>query len=249
MFQVTSYVPKDNNIFFHAFFCSFILLQFQQYTWYQARPVFFILLVFLSIWWSEKYWKYADKFLTSTLSASRGVSNSNISITTYILPTPDCNLYSDLSTWKNSSLKSFRRVRMPENTTKGLERVLKLTNTLKSGKGPVVLNMSELTPLIHEAGLIPEKGPLWFHLGVGMFYRELEQYKARINDQHYDIVLFEHIPTLNNFFPFAVRERLLQEYHLVDTFEAPRIVYPGTIEVYVSRKSHALLFPEEQTKP
>ena len=64
---------------------------------------------------------------------------------------------------------------------------------------------------------------------------ELDFFNSRIESKYYDIVLFENIPLLNNFYPFSIRQKLMQHYILIDSFEAPRIVYPGTIEVY-SRK-------------
>jgi len=46
-------------------------------------------------------------------------------------------------------------------------------------------------------------------------------------------VLFENIPSLNNFYPFRVRQVLRQQYRLQDSFPAPRRGEThGTIEVY-----------------
>lgn len=234
IYQVTSYVPKDNNFFFHAFSCAFILVQLQQSRWYQSRIAFVSLTVLISLWWSEKYWKYADKILARITPVV--TDKSVISINTYILQPVECNYYADLSTWKKSSLPSFQHIRMPEGTVKGLERLMPLIDKIRSEKEPAILNMSELTPLAHDANFKLEKGPLWFHLGVGMFEQELQYFLSRISDQYYDLVLFEYIPTLNNFYPFTIREKLKEDYQLLDTFEAPRIVYPGTIEVYSRNK-------------
>lgn len=234
IYQVTSYVPKDNNIFFHAFSCAFILIQLQQEKWYQSRTAFVLLAILISFWWSEKYWKYADKIIARVVPLT--TAKDVVSINTYILQPAECNYYADLSTWKKSSLPSFEHIRMPESTVNGLERIVSLVDKVRSEKKPIILNMSELTPLAHEANFELEKGPLWFHLGVGMFERELQHFKTRISDQYYDLVIFEYIPTLNNFYPFAIREKLQEDYHLLDTFEAPRIVYPGTIEVYSRNK-------------
>lgn len=245
IYQVTSYVPKDNNFFFHAFACAFILVQLQHSGWYQSRLTFSILFILISLWWSEKYWKYADKVLTKTIFKP---SNKDVvSINTYILQPPECNIYADLSTWKISSLNTFQNIRMPESTVTGMNKLIPLINQVRSIKEPVVLNMSELTPLAVEANFKLETGPLWFHLGVGMFNRELNQFLTRIEGQYYDVVIFEHLPLLNNFYPFEVREKLIQHYLLVDSFEAPRIVYPGTIEVYVSKRLTSLSSVAAQT--
>ncbi|MBN8577730.1 MAG: hypothetical protein J0L66_12365 [Cytophagales bacterium] len=247
IYQVTSYVPKDNNFFFHAFACAFILLQLQNFNWYNSRLTFSILFVLVSLWWSEKYWKYADKVLAKTLF--RPTDKDVVSINTYILQPAECNFYADLSNWQKSSLPAFKNIRMPASTVSGMERTIQLIQQARTSKEPVVLNMSELTPLAIEANFKLAKGPLWFHLGVGMFERELNQFLIQIEAQHYDVVLFEHLPLLNNFYPFSVRAKLKDHYTLVDSFEAPRIVYPGTIEVYVSKRLVSLQPAEAQTRP
>lgn len=129
-----------------------------------------------------------------------------------------------------------------------MDKLIPLINQVRSIKEPIVLNMSELTPLAVEASFKLETGPLWFHLGVGMFDRELNQFLTLIEGQYYDVVIFEHLPLLNNFYPFSIRDKLSQEYSLVDSFEAPRIVYPGTIEVYVSKRLISLSPVAVQTR-
>ena len=238
IYQVTSYVPKDNNFFFHAFSCAFILIQIQEANWFQSRTTFAILLILVSLWWSEKYWKYAEKILAKTFFS--GTTKNVVSINTYILEPPECNFYSDLSSWEKTTLSSFEGIRMPESTIDGLNRSITLINKIRNKKEPIVLNMSELTPLTIEANFKLEKGPLWYHLGVGMFNQELEMFSTRIEGEYYDVVIFENIPMLNNFYPFSIRDRLMEHYVQVDSFEAPRIVYPGTIEVYLPHKSSFL---------
>lgn len=245
IYQVTSYVPKDNNFFFHAFACALILIQLQESKWFQSRITFFILLTLISLWWSEKYWKYADKILTKILPNS--TTKDVVSINTYILQPPECNFYADLSTWKKSTLSSFEGIRMPASTIDGLNRSITRIKEIQKEKEPTVLNMSELTPLAIEAGYKLEKGPLWFHLGVGMFDRDLDLFSTRIKNQYYDLVIFEYIPMLNNFYPFSIREKLREHYIQVDSFEAPRIVYPGTIEVYSTSKLNPLHVEGAQT--
>jgi len=232
IFQVTSYVPRDNNIFFHAFSCAYIFYQFERLQIYATRLTFPILIILVSLWWSEKYWKYAERLITKVVPSSK--DTAVVSINTYILTPEECNYYSDLSTWKNSSLKSLKNIRIPAGTEAGISRFLQMTSTYNNP--PVVLNMSELTTLAYEVPFALEKGPLWYHLGVGMFQREVDVIKSRISSKHYDIILFENIPTLNNFYPFEIHKTLLMNYALIDSFEAPRIVYPGTIEVFCRKK-------------
>jgi len=100
-----------------------------------------------------------------------------------------------------------------------------------------VLNMSELTPLAVEVPYELETGPqipLWYHLGVAMFNKEAEMYEQRLIKKQYDLVLFEYIPTLNNFYPFRVRDTLHNHYYKIDSFPAPRRGdTQGWIEVFI----------------
>jgi hypothetical protein len=98
--------------------------------------------------------------------------------------------------------------------------------------------MSELTPLAAEVPFSLEKNsqlPLWYHLGVGMFNRQADSFETRIRAHYYDLILFEYIPTLNNFYPFRVRDSLRLHYPQVDSFPAPRrgVETRGVIEVFV----------------
>ena len=69
-----------------------------------------------------------------------------------------------------------------------------------------------------------------------MFNEQLHMYEERIRNNYYDLVLFEYIPDLNNFFPFAIRDALKSYYKQVDDFDAPRSdSRPGTIEVYLRK--------------
>src|SRR5690606_9649162 len=101
-----------------------------------------------------------------------------------------------------------------------------------------VLNMSELTFLAAEMPYVLERSPrfpLWYHLGVGMFNREAEMFEDRIRNNYYDVVLFEYMPGVNNFYPFRVRDTLKLHYQQVDSFVAPRSSEPGTIEIYIRK--------------
>jgi len=125
---------------------------------------------------------------------------------------------------------------MPASTVKGMENIMALP-VVAEKKGDIkVLNMSELTPLAAAMPYKLETGPdypLWYHLGVGMFNRQLATFTQKIKDHHYDLVIYEYAPTLNNFYPFALRGELKQHYHQVDSFLAPRRPTNAIIEVYV----------------
>jgi hypothetical protein len=136
--------------------------------------------------------------------------------------------------WTFSGLPSFDRIYMPKSTVEGIHRLM--ANPIIKKDSLRLLNMSELTPLAAEIPFKLETGqdvPLWYHLGVAMFNRQAEKYEARIAAKYYDVVLFEHIPTLNNFYPFRVRDSLMVHYQKIDSFMAPRRGdTQGLIEVY-----------------
>jgi len=141
--------------------------------------------------------------------------------------------------WVECGLPSFYRITMPAPTADGIHRLMDMDLVKRGRNGNLkVLNMSELTPLAEEIPFQLEKNsqlPLWYHLGVGMFNKQADTFETRIGQHYYDLVLFEYIPTLNNFYPFRVRDSLRQEYRLVDSFLAPRRgpETKGQIEVYV----------------
>ena len=116
-----------------------------------------------------------------------------------------------------------------------MDRLLS-SDLVRSNKNLNVLNMSELTPLAEEIPYKLETGstvPLWYHLGVAMFNKEAQVYEQRFRNKYYDLVLFEYIPSLNNFYPFRVRDSLQQHYRKIDSFPAPRRGdTQGMIEVY-----------------
>jgi hypothetical protein len=98
--------------------------------------------------------------------------------------------------------------------------------------------MTELTPLAELMGFKPETGPdqpLWYHLGVSMFNKQKDMFCNRIANNYYDLVLFETVPNLNNFYPFDVRKCLRKHYTIIDTFMAPRRPTNSTIEVYLPK--------------
>jgi hypothetical protein len=238
--QVTSYTPPDNNIFFHSFAFAFIvsyLANFLKLDFTRLKPLF-VALFGLILWWSGIFWKYIQKvgerFLpTQEAKANTGGENI-VNKRTYMLNIDTTDI--PASQWTFTGLKSFDNIYMPKPTVDGLHRLMNM-DLVKNNKNLHVLNMSELTPLAVEMPYQLEKGPgipLWYHLGVAMFNREAKMYEQWIAQKKYDLVLFEHIPVLNNFYPFRVRDSLLQHYQLIDSFPAPRHSdTKGLIEVFV----------------
>lgn len=239
LFQVTSYTPPDNNIFFHSFAFAFIITQLSQILQIKLEQLRYFLVsgLLVLLWWSGTFYKYVDRMLARVLppkvetveSEENVVSRNNFMVNT---DTTDVST----SLWIFSDLPEFKNVYMPPSTVAGMERLMNMPEIKSKGRGVKVLNLSELTPLDHAIGYQLETGrniPLWHHLGVGMFNSQLKDYSEKVRNHYYDVVIFEYAPTLNNFFPFALRDELKQHYRQVDTFLAPRRPTNATVEVYV----------------
>jgi len=240
--QVTSYTPPDNNIFFHSFaFACLLSLLAPLLPVSLDRPGLALVLVCgILLWWSGVWWKYMQRLggvpaVAAAVAPGAGenvVNKDNYMInrdTTKDIPTEQ---------WVQCGLPAFHKITMPAPTADGIHRLME-TDLVKNGKGQLrVLNMSELTPLAVEIPYDLEKNgrlPLWYHLGVGMFNRQADTFETRIRQGYYDLILFEYLPTLNNFYPFRVRDSLKLHYRQVDSFMAPRrgVETKGTIEVYM----------------
>lgn len=246
VFQVTSYTPPDNNIFFHSFAIVYILYAIVDIAKDKISSTKVLVIGSLGIllWWSGVYWKYISRIISHGKPAKEmavNISGENVvNKETYMidLSPVDTNMIPE-SQWRFSKLKSFHKIYMPQPTIDGMERLLNM-DLVKNKTGELrVLNMSELTPLAVEIPYKLESGshyPLWYHLGVGMFNKQAEMFEQRIVGNEYDLVLFEYIPSLNNFYPFRVRDTLLNHYNRVDAFPAPRRgETAGSIEVYIKK--------------
>ena len=246
IFQVTSYLPVDNNIFYHSFAIVYILtllislLPINVNTWKTT----IVLTGCILLWWSQSYWKYIERFVIPSAPESytthkhagytyADVVNRNtymIEIDTTAVP---------LHNWRLTNLPTLHKVLLPAPTADGVERLMN-SPLVKSGKKLKVLNMSELTTLAAEIPFDLETGkdyPLWFHKGVGMFKKETDVFIERVKSNYYDLVLFEYVPYSNNIYPFSVREALMENYNRIDTFPVPRIPSSHAwIEIYVQKK-------------
>ncbi|MEO5683833.1 MAG: hypothetical protein ABIQ88_14410 [Chitinophagaceae bacterium] len=239
IFQTTSYIPADNNIFFHSFAIAFILAMLADYL-----PLNFVSFKTITIaslgmvlWWSNTYWKYLSKYIVkpeAAITNTDGIVNKK----TYLIQKPDTSDV-PMDQWRTPKLASFKKMLLPGPTVDGIERLMNM-DLVKNNKNLKVLNMTELTPLAYEMKFALEKSPeypLWFHKGVGMFQQQTDMFCDRIKNNYYDLVLFEYIPFLNNFYPFQVRDSLLQHYDRIDIFTAPRKPsVQAWIEVYVRKK-------------
>ena len=244
VFQVTSYTPPDNNIFFHSFaFACILTLLGPLLPIPIAKPrVLIVVAAGVMIWWSGTWWKYTQRIMSRVLPHNQQTVSPTgenvVNRQTYQL---SVDTVKDIpqDQWVECGLPSFHRITMPAPTADGIHRLMDMDLVKHGRNGNLkVLNMSELTPLAEEIPFQLERNPqlpLWYHLGVGMFNRQADTFETRIRQHYYDLVLFEYIPTLNNFYPFRVRDSLRHEYRLVDSFLAPRRgpETRGQIEVYV----------------
>ncbi len=246
IFQVTSYLPVDNNIFFHAFAVAYILtmllplLPVRADTWKTT----IVLAASVLLWWSHTYWKYIERFLVPstpehyTTHTHAGYTYADVvNRNTYMIEIDTTAI--PLHEWRSSSLPTLHKVLLPGPTVDGIERLMS-SDLVRNGKDLKVLNMSELTTLAAEIPFKLETGenfPLWFHKGVGMFDREVDMFVSRVNNNYYDLVIFEYVPYSNNIYPFSVREALMKHYQRTDSFPVPR--NPSShawIEIYVRKK-------------
>jgi hypothetical protein len=247
IFQVTSYVPVDNNIFYHSFAFVFVLFALDQFVTLSMDRRWALLAITAGVflWWSSVYWKYMERFILKPETESHTSTKHNgyeyadvINKNTFMIELDTTDI--PLSKWRTPALKSFQKILLPGTTVDGIERLMNRPG-VKNNPSLKWLNMTELTPLAAELPFALEKGPdypLWFHKGVASFDKETDMFVRRIQSSYYDIVLYEYIPYLNNFYPYKVREALLQHYELADRFTAPR--KPTTdawIEVFVKRKA------------
>ncbi|MCK7555054.1 hypothetical protein MKQ70_08540 [Chitinophaga sedimenti] len=241
IFQVTSYTPPDNNIFFHAFAFAFImqqasgLLQFKLEEW---KP-FIISGAMVLLWWSGSYWKYLDRVFSRFMTPPEsGIVQSKtgenvISRNNFMLSYDSTDV--PTSEWVFTDFPEFKKIYMPKSTVDGMQRFLAMPEIKGANGNAKVLNMTELTPLASITPFKLETGnnyPLWYHLGVGMFNKQLDDFNAKVRSKYYDVVLYEYAPYNNNFYPFSLRDELKKHYRQVDTFLAPRRPTNATIEVY-----------------
>jgi hypothetical protein len=244
IFQVTSYIPEYNNIFFHSFAIAYIFSVSgltEKINFRKLAPLVVTGLLIL-LWWSSRSWQYTNRYISRLFPHFEQVDSSEVSMRTYLLETnkkdePQTQSH-DLSKWSYAPWKPFRGINMPQTTIDGMERLLDMPMVRDRGKSLKVLNMSELTPLAKIIGYPLEKGPdlpLWYHKDVAMFGRQIHEFDNKIENHYYDLVLYEYIPILNNFYPFEIRDNLNRYYEKVDSFPGPRRTDYSIIEVFKKR--------------
>lgn len=230
--QVTSYTPLDGNIYFHSFAFALIGLHFSSFINTQKAVTLGVLAVLVGLWWSGIFWtRFLKERVEKVLVADKSARKDVISKRTYLISGD--TLSHSRSRWIVPPVESFRRIRVPEGTAEGIQKVMDLPVSKK--KDLKVLNMSELTSLAHDMGYKLETGenhPLWFHKGVSFFDREVDLFCGKISRGEYDLILFEDIPNVNQFYPYEVRDCIKDNYKFKFKFLAPRVPEISYIEVY-----------------
>jgi hypothetical protein len=240
IFQVTSYIPPDNNIFFHSFAIAFLLRAVPAPTAikFESKKMVLACTAGVLLWWSGVYWKYIQRIVDKggPVQTVSKTGENIVNKSTYLINNDTLDV--PVHKWVYSKLPAFKKISMPPQTAAGIDRLMQM-DIIRNGKNLKILNMSELTPLAAEIPYELEQNgelPLWYHLGVGMFNKQAEIYENRIKNNFYDLVLFEYMPRNNNFYPFRVRDTLRNNYQLIDSFNAPRRGDGESfIEIYVPR--------------
>jgi len=242
--KVTSFTDSNNNIFFHAFAIAYIASYSGINNHINFKKIVSIGIggLFIILWWSPKLWSHTGGIISRHLEQQEISDTNEVSIHTFIRPDPHktwtTSQTGDISKWQHAPWKVFQGVAIPESTIAGIKRLLDNSLIRTKGKDIKVLNMTEITPLAQIIGYTPETGPgisLWYHKNVGVFEKQLKEYETKIYKHHYDLILFEYIPVLNNFYPFEIRDALKANYLQIDSFPAPRDLFLREIEIYVRK--------------
>jgi hypothetical protein len=233
--QVTSYIPHNVNIYFHSI--AFAFLAFNGLKFNLSRVwVLASLCCLIMFWWSADYWRYGQRIANRISPGLLEDKKSLNSVSKYTWFIADSTVQEKKINWKISKYKSFKNVLLPEGTIEGMDAIMGLE--IVKSKNLKVLNMSELTPLAYEIGFEPLKNqPMWFHRNVSIFDKEIKDFCTQISAKEYDLVLFEVIPNLNQFYPNEVRKSLQENYVKVNSFQAPRDNANCFIEVYLKQLS------------
>ncbi|TRX60111.1 hypothetical protein FNH22_08665 [Fulvivirga sp. M361] len=236
--QVTSYIPHNVNIYFHSFALVFILSNLKlEFNLTQLKYIS-VLVIFILFWWSNDYWRYGKRVVNRVFPQSVVQGNDPSKISKYTWSLNKAQGALKRQKWKLSKIPSFKNIYLPEATIEGILNIKKLVDENFDNTDDLkVLNMSELTPLARELGYTPlVNHPLWFHKNVSIFDEQIKNICENINKEYYDLVLFQDIPNLNNFFPYELQSCLQSSsYCINDKFLAPRVKENSYIEVYVKK--------------
>lgn len=233
--QVTSFSPPTVNYYYHTFGVAYLMYALKEKIAFEKLWIAVVLILVVFTWRSDQYWKYTNRILGKVLPSLFAPPPSNVVSKTSWSAKKDTVEVKPVI-WENSSYRTLKRIKLPQNTIEGVNAIVALKDEIKTGEELKVLNMSNLTFLAYELGYKPDTGPdfpLWFHQGVAFFDREAETLCNRVKEGRYDIVLFEDMPDVDNFFPYSVRDCLRENnYTLVTRFLSPTGYLTDSVEVY-----------------
>lgn len=213
--QVTSHEPPNGEVFFYAFgfaYCFSHLRLAINFDW-RFISLASLLVVF---WWSGIYWRNVQRIISKkpvVLQKAQDRTSHKYRLA--------------------SEFKTMDHLFLAESTIEGINKIKALPQF--RNKDVKVLNMSELTSLAYEIPFTPlTNQPMWFHQGVSIFQKEVDEFCQKVGNLEYDVVLFETIPTneVINFYPMDVKTCLDEKYKLEFTFLAPRTPEESFIYVY-----------------
>ena len=233
--QVTSYIPANSHFYYHTFVFLFIAHQISKRYDLGKIKILILGIIMIFFWQSSDYWKYGKRILTKIVSIDEAPDYSRVSKRTWNLRKLE---NSKKSQWVKSEYKSLQGIYIPKPTLEGIQRLEQ--NAVFRKEDPKVLNMTELTSLAYEFNFDLEASPqqpLWYHKNVAFFDREVNYLCSKISNGYYDLVLFEDIPDLNEFYSYDVRDCLEEHYQLTDEFLAPRT--PETARILVFERNLA----------
>jgi len=240
LIQVTSFSPVTVNYYFHSFAFAYIIWSIQDSINFKNLITFIIIISAIFIWKSDSYWKYSQPIFAKFAPAlftpppPEVVSKGNWAARNDSASAPVKPVI-----WVETNMKTLKNIRLPQNTAEGIKTIKQLEVVKAKSDQLQVLNMSNLTFLAYELSYTPQKGekfPLWYHKEVALFDREVEMLCEEIKKNRYDIILFEDMPVVDNFFPYEVVECAKEHYEMVDKFLSPTGYITDSVEVYVSKK-------------
>lgn len=212
--RVTSPLPTDHMTYYHTFGFIGLSIFLPWEKWNKSSFKIMCVAILLIASYSEGYWRYVSGLFFK-------VSTNETTATTQSLP------------WASNALPTMKNILLPSATNVGIERIMALP--ILNKKDLKVLNMTELTSLANEIGYTPlTQQPLWYHLNIGMFQKQVEEINEKVKAGYYDLILFESIPSLNNFNPYEVLDVVEKKYIHYDSFLAPRRLEDSTIDVFIN---------------
>lgn len=219
----TSPVPDKNEVFFYAFGFAYMLTNTRIGVDLSRWPYTVATLALVGFWWSGIYWRNIERLVAKKPDVVQ--RNEEKSGHKYRIA---------------KEYKTMERLFLAESTLDGIAKIKSLDIVKTRKENLRVLNMSELTSLAWEIPFTPlVKQPLWFHQGVSVWQKEVDEFCHKIRNREYDLVIFETVSPKEviNFYPMDVKQCLIENYQHEFTFLAPRHPEESYIDVFTLRDS------------